>query len=204
MKDLGIWVNRNLEPSIHINKIAKKAHAVLSQIQRSTTLRDSKTFIALYKSFVRPHLKTAASCWNPSKREDILTLERVQKRAFRMVTDLGKISYEEKLKKMGMQSLEDRRKRGDLIDTFKYMNGIYDADPLKLFTFVQTRHERNTRSYLENNLVPEKTSLNVRKNFFTNRIVNEWNLLPSDIRYGSSLNEFKNYYDADIEMIHNV
>ena len=119
-----------------------------------------------------------------------------------MVTDLGKISYEEKLKKMGMQSLEDRRKRGDLIDTFKYMNGIYDADPLKLFTFVQTRHERNTRSYLENNLVPEKTSLNVRKNFFTNRIVNEWNLLPSDIRYGSSLNEFKNYYDADIEMIH--
>ena len=200
MKDLGVYVNRNLEPSFHVNKIAKKAHAVLSQIRRATTLRDSKTFIGLYKSFVRPHLETAASVWNPSKREDVQTLEKVQRRAFRMVTDLGKISYEEKLEKMGMQSLEDRRKRGDLVDTFKYMNGIYDADPSGLFTFVQTRHERNTRSFLENNLVPEKTNLNLRKTFFTNRIVNDWNNLPSEIRYATSLNSFKNYYDTMLEM----
>ena len=96
---------------------------------------------------------------------------------------------------MKMQSLEERRKRGDLIDTYKYINGIYDADSLNLFSFVQTRHERNTRSFLENNLVPKKTNLNVRKSFFTNRIVNDWNLLPSDIRYATSVNLFKNHYD---------
>ena len=90
VKDLGIYVNQNLEPSFHFKKMAKKAHVVLSQIRRATTLRDSKTFIGLYKAFVRPHLETASSVWNPSKREDILTLEKVQKRAFRMVTDGAK------------------------------------------------------------------------------------------------------------------
>ena len=98
VKDLGIYVNRNLEPSVHVAKIARKAHVVLSQIQRATTLRDSKTFIGLYKSFVRPHLETAASVWNPSKREDVIMLEKFQRSAFRMVTDLGDIPYDQKLK----------------------------------------------------------------------------------------------------------
>ena len=88
-----------------------------------------------------------------------------------------------------MLSLEDRRKRGDLIDTYKYMNGIYDAKPSDLFNFVQSRHERHTR-----NLVPEKMNLNLRKTFFSNRIVNDWNGVPSEIRFATSLNSFKNYY----------
>ena len=100
-----------------------------------------------------------------------------------------------------MQSLEDRRKRGDLIDTYKYMNGIYDAKPSDLFNFVQSRHERHTRSYLENNLVPEKTNLNLCKTFFSNRIVNDWNGVPSEIRFATSLNSFKNYYDSELAML---
>jgi len=113
-----------------------------------------------------------------------------------MITDTGKLSYAKKLDRLSLQSLEERRKRGDLIDTYKYLNAVNDINPFQIFTCVQERHEKPTRSFTENKLVPEKTSLNVRKNFFTNRVVNDWNVLPHEIRYASSVNSFKNLYDC--------
>ena len=93
-----------------------------------------------------------------------------------------KLSYVKKLDRLGLQSLEERRKRGDLIDTFKYLNAFNDTNPFQICSCVQTRYEKPTRSFTENKLVPEKTSLNVRKNFFTNRVVDDWNALPHEIR----------------------
>ena len=96
-----------------------------------------------------------------------------------MIGDLPSMSYEEKLTKLNIQSLENRRTRGDMIDTFKYLGGYYDVDPHQLFTFVKDRHNKDTRSRANNCLVPEKTTLNIRKHFFTNRITETWNNLPS-------------------------
>jgi len=88
-RDLGIIVEENCSSSEHVKSIAKKAHATLSQIKWATTLRDSDTFTKLYTTYCRPLLESAAPAWNPSKREDVETLEKVQHRALRMISDLG-------------------------------------------------------------------------------------------------------------------
>ena len=99
--------------------------------------------------------------WNPHKRGDIEALEKVQKRSLRMIGALGGLSYEEKLKKVNIQSLECRRVRGDMIELYKYLNGFNDVECGELFSFVKDRHNKETRSRSENRLVPEKTRLDI-------------------------------------------
>jgi len=195
VRDLGVFITSDCDPSEHVNKITKKAHAVLSQLRRSTCLRDSKTFAKLYLVYVRPLLESAAPVWNPSKKESIHELEKVQRRALRMISDIGSLPYEEHLKALGIQSLEDRRRRGDLIQCFKTMNGHGDIDPNSWFKFVQDRHDVNTRIHEANHIVPDKCKLNVRKNFFVNRVAKNWNDLPIEVKSATSTNSFKNLYD---------
>jgi len=200
-RDLGIYISNTGETSAHVEKITKKAHAMLSQIHRATIVRDRQTVMAMYKSFVRPLLESSAPAWNPSKRGDIDALERVQRRATRMINDKNWPSnptYEERLQLLGIQSLESRRLRGDLIETYKYMNGFNDVNHSQLFSFVRDRHPVETRSHTNNHLVSEKTTLNVRKFFFTNRVTSSWNSLPNEVKEAPSVNSFKNLYDNHI------
>ena len=195
VRDLGVHIENNCDPSTHIDKITKKAQGVLAQIRRSTILRDRDTVSTLYKSFVRPLVESAVPAWNPWKRGDIEKLEKVQRRALRMITDLGSLSYDERLKSLGMESLENRRRRGDVIQCYKTMKWHGDIDPNTWFEFVQDRHDMNTRTHEANNIVPEKCNLNVRKHFYTNRVANIWNELPQDVRNAPTTNSFKNHYD---------
>jgi len=197
-RDLGVHVSIMGDSTAHVNKIAKKAQGVLLQIRRATVLRDSSTIVSLYRSYVRPLLESAAPAWNPTKRGDVNALEKVQKRCMRLICNLGEKNYEEKLKELGLQTLEERRLRGDLIETYKYMHGYNDTDPNDLFNFVRDRHSKDTRSYANDNLVPEKTNLNIRKYFYSNRVTGTWNDLPTEIKESVSVNTFKNNYDMYI------
>ena len=91
-----------------------------------------------------------------------------------------------------------------MIDTFKYLGGYYDVDPHQLFTFVKDRHNKDTRSRANNCLVPEKTTLNIRKHFFTNRITETWNNLPSHVKDATSVNNFKNRYDEYVKVCNTI
>ena len=96
---------------------------------------------------------------------------------------------------IGLTTLERRRARGDLVECFKIVNGFSDYGNREFFTFARERHAVNTRSAAEGLLVPQKTTLEIRKKFFSIRVVNAWNELPIEIRTASSVNSFKNLYD---------
>ena len=98
-----------------------------------------------------------------------------------------------------MQTLEARRGRGDQIQCHKIISGHGDMKSEKYFTFVQDRHDANTRQHEENHIVMEKCKKNVRKNFFTNRIIKEWNALPQEVKSAPSTNAFKNRYDEHVK-----
>ena len=115
-----------------------------------------------------------------------------------MISDIGSLTYEEKLKKLNIQSLENRRRRGDCIETFKYLNGFNNVD-VQLFSFVRERHNKDTRSHANDYLVPEKANLNIRKYFFTNGVTAAWNDLPNAVKEAPSVNAFKNRYDKYIK-----
>jgi len=73
----------------------------------------------LYKGFIRPRLEYAVQAWSPYLRKDISCLERVQRIATKLVKGLKCLTYEQRLQRLHLTTLEKRRLRGDLIETYK-------------------------------------------------------------------------------------
>ena len=137
--------------------------------------------------------------------KDIDVLEDVQRRAIRQVRGLHG-SYEEKLKQCGLTLLQERRLRGDMIQTFKIVNQVDDIPINTFFDMARDRHKHHTRNTViigpkdkvvgNKNLVKKKVTLDIRKNFFSQRVVEQWNELPNCVQNASDVNNFKNLYDA--------
>ena len=103
-KDVGVMVTSSLKPSVQCARASKKDNMVLGQLARGVTYRDRVTFIRLYQVFVLPHLSYAVSAWAPYNKADKELLEKVQKRAVMMVTNI-RGSYEERLSTLKMRTL---------------------------------------------------------------------------------------------------
>jgi len=146
----------------------------------------------LYTVFVRPHLEYPNSVWCPYLKQDIRAIERVQRRATKMVLELKYPNYTERLKQLGLTTLEARRQRGDLIQYFRFANNInhiswYHPNSLNESGPASSTRGQNAKNYP------------ARSNFFTNRIVNLWNALPPEVISAQSVNSFKNRYDGHLE-----
>ena len=133
--------------------------------------------------------------WAPYLKKDIILLESIQRNFTKKIKGMREKSYEERLAKLKLPSLQYRRLRGDLIEVYKIIHEIYDPVTTKsLFTKVSSNSvTRKTNSL---NLTKKRTNKNAYKYFFTNRINNVWNSLPNDIVNAKSLNIFKNKIDS--------
>ena len=107
-----------------------------------------------------------------------------------MIKGLGHIDYEERLKQLSLQTLEQRRNYLDLVQTYRLHKRIDSVDH-PLLTMVNTVHERSTRQAENLNLIADKSQLDLRKNFYSQRIVQPWNKLPLEVKNSTSLAQFK-------------
>ena len=189
--DLGVTFDRNLKFNIHINDKIKKAYSILGIIKRNFKLMTGNAFIQIYKSMVRSHLEYANSVWAPHRVMDIENLERVQKRATKMIYNLKKMSYEDRLKNLNLPTLKYRRLRGDMIETYKIITNKYDEDSVVNLNINENSNTRGNRYKLTQNSI----HYNLRQNFFTNRIVSVWNCLPDEVVTAKNTNTFKNLLD---------
>ena len=89
---------------------------------------DSRTFIMLHKAMVRPHVDYANSIWSPYKKRDIEAIEKVQKRATKLVISLKKLPYKERLLQLNLHTLKYRRLCGDMIEVYKITHDMYDRN----------------------------------------------------------------------------
>ena len=117
-----------LKFSSHISHAVAKSNQLLGLIKRSFVYKDIQSVKLLYTALVRPHLEYGNAVWHPMYKKDIDLLEKVQRRATRMVPGLANFSYEERLEAMDLPSLAYRRLRGDAIEVYKYLKGIYKVD----------------------------------------------------------------------------
>ena len=103
--------------------MAKKGYSVLGMISRTFCNKKKTIMKPLNKSLVRPHLDYCIQAWRPHLIKDINVLERVQRRATRMVEECKGLDYYSWLKALGLTTLETRRIRADLIEVFKIVTG---------------------------------------------------------------------------------
>ena len=198
-KDVGVTIHKSLKPSLQCARAATKANLVLGQLARAVTYRDRTTFIRLYQMYVWPHLEYAAQSWCPWNVADKEILEKVQRRAINMVSNLRGRTYEEKLSELGMVNLEARRRRRNMIQIFKILSGIDHVQPATWFILENTlvrEGAAQTRSTTSNHTIMEMwANTDIRRNFFSQRMIKPWNNLPDQIKSVSSVDIFKNDYD---------
>jgi hypothetical protein len=148
------------------------ARTVLGQISRSFHYRDKKTFVKLLITYVRPHLEFCTPAWSPWTVKDIDCIEKVQKKMVNMVSGLQATTYEGKLSDVGLESLETRRRNADIHTMHKLVHGVRArSDAL--------------------NVKSKNGTLELRRNFFTMRIVKDWNSVPAEIKNISVPGKFK-------------
>ena len=159
-------------------------------IRRTFKNLTPEIFRPLYLSLVRSRLEYGQSVWSPHYHGDINRIEQVQRRATKRVNGLGSLSYPARLKLLNLPTLIYRRRRGDMIETFKILNGHLDKE-------ASIKLERATDSRRGNDfkLIKKRFNRDNRKYMFTNRIVNMWNSLPNVVVTANSVNSFKNALD---------
>lgn len=120
---------------------------------------------------------------------DQKSVERVQRRVTKLVPDLSTLPCSQRIMKLGLPSLQYRRRRGDMIQVYKIVSGINGLDQTDLFAPCPTRSS-STRVHSWK-LFKQGVSRDVRKYAFSQRVINDWNSLPENMVSSSSLNAFK-------------
>ena len=179
-------VGSDLKVAKQCRKVVDTANRVLGMIYRIFTYRTSEVLLPLYKSLVRPHLEYCIQAWRPFLKKDIDLLEKVQRRATRMICDIQKLNYEDRLSYQGLTTLKTRRLRGDVIHAFKIVKESGGKELNNYFKLASN----NLRGH-SLKLCKPRCNLNVRKFAFSNRVVDEWNLLEQYVIDSSTTNTFK-------------
>jgi len=163
-RDLGVIISTNLKPETHINDIVKRASQRIGLIKRCFTNLTQKKVATLYTTTIRPILEYASVIWQPFYNKDIVKLQKVQDRCL----SLCDVPIE-------LESLKLRRDKTDLVETYKILHHKYKLNPDSLFI----RPNRDLRGH-EFKLHRETVNTDIRKNFFTNRVIDKWNNLPAE------------------------
>ena len=194
-KDLGILIDDKLKFSDHINTKVNKANQILGCLKHTFKHITKDILKLLYTSLIRPHLEYGSCVWNPHLKKDQDAIERIQRRATKLVPELRNLSYSERLKALNLPTLKFRRERADLIETYNILTGKHEINkhcrcshcPNK--EMFQQSLATTTRGH-SMKLQSQKVS-GIRYHFLADRVVNNWNKLPEAAVSQPTLQKFK-------------
>jgi hypothetical protein len=192
VRDLGIIVTNNLRFNSHIDTVVSKARQRTSVLYRGFTSRNIQLLSKAFVTYIRPLLEYNSIVWNPTQVYLIDSLENVQRNFTKRIPSISHLSYDERLNIIGLDSLELRRLKSDLINYYKFIVQPFYPELKKRFLFYEPpSSSRSGIPYLQK---PIKRSGVLDSSFFY-RAVNVWNSLPADIRQANSLTVFKTAID---------
>ena len=189
-KDLGVIVQNTLSPEKHINKIFGKTYNMLQNIDFAFHYLDEEMMKKILCTLIRPQIEYAACIWSPHMKKHMQKVERVQRLATRMIPGFKELDYEERLGKLGLTTLEERRTRGDMITMYKLVNKIDILDRI-LVKVTTSNHLRGHGKKLMKDICLN----DVRKYSFPHRSIDKWNKLSNDVVDAACVNQMKERYD---------
>ena len=193
---MGILINDNLKSSVHCSQICKRANRMLGLIRRTIIIKDRRNMVLLYKSLVRPILEYASPAWSPHYNKDKIAIERVQRRFTRLIPGLDNCEYMNRLSKLKLWTLEERRNRTDVIEVFKSWKGMSRLPFKAIFELNQSLRTRGHSL----KLLKHHCAKDLRKYFFSERVINVWNSLDQETVASTTVNEFK----ANLDRLRNT
>ena len=106
-KDLGVTFTNDLKSRTQCFLAAAKARRIIGAVRRNFRRLDCQDLLLIYKTYIRPHIEYCIQSWSPHLRKDIQCLENVQKAATRLVPELRKLTYDQRLQKLGLLKPEE-------------------------------------------------------------------------------------------------
>ena len=197
-RDLGIYISSDLKWGYQVSLAANRASSVLGQLKKCFKKWSVSIFRQLYVALVRPHLEYAIVAWCPHLKKDIEVLEKVQRRATKLVKSIKHLSYEERLKRLRLTKLSARRVRADMIEFYKITNGLTEVcwrNPIKQCNYLSVEGPATSIRGAKHRLAKQFTKNSQRENFMLNRVVDNWNKLPKMVVEAKSKNFFKKKLD---------
>ena len=188
-KDIGFWIRNDLSTTSHVNNARRKALAEISRIKRNFSFIDKQAFCTLYNQRIRPHLDYGMAACPPDTAAETKLLEAVQSKATAMVQGMRHWNSDERRKRLGLMTLQQRRERGDLIEVFKILKGLTNINPAEFWEVREARNGARLVKPLAEN------GRKQRHGFFSYRVIQKWNLLPVKVRQAPSLDSFKTRID---------
>ena len=192
VKDLGVYVSSNLKWSKHISFICNQAKIVSYRILKSFRTKNIWTFIKLFKTYIRPKVEYNSPIWSPFLSKDINQIEQIQRHFTKIACCKCNIpfsSYQDRLQKLNLRSLETRRIHFDLILLFKMIHKICDLSFDDFFQY------RPSKYVLRSHPLQIEPKLHFKSsqwlNSFFVRTPKIWNELPTNIVIAPSLPIFK-------------
>ena len=189
-KDLGVLIDDELKFDSHIKEIVNKANRMLGLIKIAFAGIDKVMFKNIYPVLIRPQLEYCVQVWSPHLVKDIKLLEGVQRRATKLVPELRNLPYEERLERLELTTLTQRRHRGDMIQTYKLLTRKEDINPDKLFKLARRGRGNGLKIY------KKRFHTDVRKFHFSQRVINPWNKLKRKVVLVDKTSTFKLGFDG--------
>ena len=185
-KDLNVWISTNLKWEKQVVAATQQVVVVLHLVKRAFICFDIEIFNIVYNTYIRPHLEYCVQAWSSYYTTYILMLQKVQRRATKLVIGLKEFAYEERLTQLKLYRLEERRLQ-DLTETFKLLTGKENIDPDQIFNI----NLNNLRGHSKK-LNKQQCMKLCGRQFFCQRVVDVWNSLSNNIISAPSTNIKKN------------
>lgn len=192
-RDLGVIVDSSLSFDKHITATANRGHRMVGLFRHTFRSLSQRNFKILVKTFIRPLVEYCSSIWSPHLQKHIDAIEKVQLASLHLCKGIHNqnLDYNAKLKILYLPTLVERRRRGDIIESFKVIRGFYNLDCESLYSFVGHKHatRQNSPWTLERFTTDDVTWL-------CRRVIPDWNRLPSSVISAQTVNAFKNLIDV--------
>jgi len=189
VRDLGVLVDDELKFAEHISSIVHKAMSRANLILRCFLSHNPDLLLRAYRTYVRPVLEYCSPVWSPHHCYLIDRIENVQRYFTKRIPGMRHKSYSDRLLALRLQSLKVRRVIYDLTLCYQIIDSHIDTSLASLFT-VNTYQK--TRGH-DLRLTAAKFTKDITKFFFTNRVIRQWNKLPSHIVHAPSVKSFKKH-----------